>query len=86
MDQQIKAHRKKHIQKIYLQHPELVYLLEGVNEELNNLIGVVEGNIQGNDMSEEGKSLLKWIKGMESVSLLNYLVKYESDFVINQDN
>lgn len=81
MQQQIKEHRKKYIQEIYLHHPELAYLLKGVNEDLNNIIGVVENNIQGNKVSEEGKSLLGWIKGMESVSLLQYLIKYKKDFI-----
>lgn len=81
MEQQIKEQRKKYIQEMYLHHPELTYLLKGVNEELNNIIGVVADNVQGNDVSEEGKSLLKWIKGMESVSLLQYLIKYKKDFI-----
>lgn len=83
MYEQVKEKRKALVKTIQENHKNLSYLLEGIDQqEFDNILISVYNNIEKNEVGREGKALLKWIMGMEASNALQYLIKYERDFVL----
>ena len=83
MYEQVKEKRKSLVKTIYENHENISYLLEGVDQqEFDNILTIVYNNIDRNEVGKEGKALLKWLMGMEASNALQYLIKYEGNFIL----